>query len=197
MARAFVFAKRFAGIAAQLMQVQGVRLYHDQALFKQYGGLPTPWHQDQFYWPVSSKNMLTMWMPLTDCPREMGSMTFAKGSHLRGQLSSLPISSTSNDFFRKHITEQQYELETFDLRAGDVTFHSGWTLHCAGANNTLARRDVMTIIYYEDGAKVSVPVNSYQQVDMEAFFPGCKPGDAAATQLNPLIHSTKGKLTNS
>jgi biotin carboxyl carrier protein len=52
--RAFVFARRFAASAAALMGVKGVRLYHDQALFKEPGGGPTPWHQDQFYWPPRS-----------------------------------------------------------------------------------------------------------------------------------------------
>src|SRR5947207_15455060 len=43
----FSIAKRFAGIAAALMGVPRVRLYHDQALFKEAGGGITPWHQDQ------------------------------------------------------------------------------------------------------------------------------------------------------
>lgn len=42
----FVLARRFGKIAADLMGVDGVRLYHDQALFKEPGGGPTPWHQD-------------------------------------------------------------------------------------------------------------------------------------------------------
>src|SRR5690606_17344044 len=43
-----IFSKRLAGIAAQLMQIEGVRLYHDQALFKEPGGGITPWHADQY-----------------------------------------------------------------------------------------------------------------------------------------------------
>ena len=34
----YVRAQRFAGIAARLMGVERVRLYHDQALFKEAGG---------------------------------------------------------------------------------------------------------------------------------------------------------------
>ncbi|MBX7125530.1 MAG: phytanoyl-CoA dioxygenase, partial [Cyclobacteriaceae bacterium] len=45
--REFVFSKRMARIAAELMQVDGVRLYHDQALYKEGGGGITPWHADQ------------------------------------------------------------------------------------------------------------------------------------------------------
>ena len=52
--RAFVFGRRFAGVAAALLGVPGVRLYHDQALIKEAGGGHTPWHQDQTYWPLDT-----------------------------------------------------------------------------------------------------------------------------------------------
>src|SRR5688500_4457978 len=48
--RRFVLARRFAKVAADLMGVDAVRLYHDQAIFKEAGGGHTPWHQDNFYW---------------------------------------------------------------------------------------------------------------------------------------------------
>src|SRR6478735_6368295 len=50
--RSFTLAKRFASVAAQLLGVASVRLYHDQALYKESGGGYTPWHQDQYYWPL-------------------------------------------------------------------------------------------------------------------------------------------------
>ena len=40
-------------IATELMQTDGARLYHDQALFKEAGGGITPWHADQYYWPLN------------------------------------------------------------------------------------------------------------------------------------------------
>ena len=78
----FVFAKRFAQIAADLLGVWKVRLYHDQALFKEPGGGHTPWHQDKFYWPLDTEKMITMWMPLVDIDQEMGLVRFASASHL-------------------------------------------------------------------------------------------------------------------
>ncbi|MBI5096030.1 MAG: phytanoyl-CoA dioxygenase family protein, partial [Candidatus Hydrogenedentes bacterium] len=73
----FVLARRFAQIAAELMGVSGVRLYHDQALFKEGGGGHTPWHQDQHYWPLETDHTITMWMPLVDITDTMGVMGFA------------------------------------------------------------------------------------------------------------------------
>ena len=41
-AREFVFGRRLARIAAALLEVEGVRLYHDQSLYKEPGGGFTP-----------------------------------------------------------------------------------------------------------------------------------------------------------
>ncbi|HTD50864.1 MAG TPA: phytanoyl-CoA dioxygenase family protein [Acidimicrobiia bacterium] len=82
--RRFVFSPRFAKAAADLLGVSGVRLYHDQALFKEPGGGHTPWHQDQFYWPFDTEKTITMWMSLDDLDPRVGSMTFASASHTAG-----------------------------------------------------------------------------------------------------------------
>ncbi|HLK98134.1 MAG TPA: phytanoyl-CoA dioxygenase family protein, partial [Hymenobacter sp.] len=79
-AKEFVFSTRLAKIAADLMGVQGVRLYHDQALYKEPSGGITPWHADQFYWPLASPHTVTVWIPLQETPMEMGPLAFAEGS---------------------------------------------------------------------------------------------------------------------
>ena len=59
--REFVFGRRLAEIAATLLEVTGVRLYHDQSLYKEPLGGITPAHADQYYWPVSSDRTITAW----------------------------------------------------------------------------------------------------------------------------------------
>lgn len=44
----FVMGQRLARVAAQLLGVKGVRLYHDQSLYKEPGGGHTPAHADQY-----------------------------------------------------------------------------------------------------------------------------------------------------
>lgn len=68
----FVLSKRLGHIATQLLQTKGVRLYHDQALFKEARGGITPWHADQYYWPLASDKTITVWIPLQEVPLEMG-----------------------------------------------------------------------------------------------------------------------------
>ncbi len=185
----FTLARRFASIAARLLKVDRVRLYHDQALFKEPGGGPTPWHQDGFFWPLDQAKTVTMWMPLVDVPIEMGSMSFADGSH-KGGIISLEdgISDASEAFYEQYVCDRGLEVRTSgEMRAGDATFHTGLTLHKAPNNPTDRLREVMTIIYFADGQTIQEPKNDFQANDVASWFPGLKPGDLAASELNPVL----------
>ncbi len=186
--RRFVLARRFAKVAADLLGVEGVRVYHDQALLKEPGGGITPWHQDQHYWPLDTDNTITMWMPLVDLSPEMGIMHFASGSHVGGYLGDMPIGDDSEQKFGDYIRSRGYRIAPgVAMRAGDATFHYGWTLHGAPGNSTRRTREVMTVIWFADGARVTEPDNMNRRRDMERWLPGLKPGDLAASELNPLV----------
>ncbi len=186
--RAFVWPPRFARVAAELLGVGGVRLYHDQALFKEPGGGPTPWHQDQIYWPFDSDRTITMWMPLVDIPDQVGSMTFASGSQSLGDLGAYDISDASDEAAAETVAARGLTLFTYGaLDAGDATFHRGWTLHRAGPNPTTQMREVMTIIWFADGARAIEPVNRYQAFDLAVWLKGTSAGELAVGPRNPLL----------
>jgi ectoine hydroxylase-related dioxygenase (phytanoyl-CoA dioxygenase family) len=117
-------------------------------------------------------------------------MTFASGSHLCARQSDLAISDESEEYFERWVKEQGFPLDAYGaMEAGDATFHAGWTAHRAQGNPTDTMREVMTIIYFADGAHISHPDNPNQQADMEAWFPGKQPGDFATGPLSPLLYS--------
>lgn len=185
----FVFERSFAQIAADVLGVEKVRLYHDQALFKEPGGGHTPWHQDKFYWPLDTDKIITMWMPLVDIDEEMGMITFASGSHRKGPIDNVEISDESEELFTAYVAEEKFRIEQpSQMRAGDATFHLGWTIHSAGPNLSDRMREVMTVIYFADGARITEPTSKYQQADLDAWFPGQKPGEIAASPLNPVMN---------
>jgi len=184
----FTRSPRFAGVAAQLLGVDAVRLYHDQALIKEAGGGPTPWHQDQFYWPLDTADTVTLWMPLVAVHDPVEGMTLADGSHRLGDLGGGAISDVSEDHFARVVAERALSLTTYrDLAPGDATFHRGWTLHRASANPTAEARSVMTVIYVADGARVTAPVNPAQEFDRQLWLGGVEPGAAVGGSLNPRI----------
>ena len=185
----FVLAKRFAKIAATLLGVDNVRIYHDQALYKEPGGGFTPWHQDQYYWPLDTNNTVTMWMPLIDITEEMGMLTFASQSHKEGFVENMAISDESQAFLENFIKENQLKItNASSMNAGDATWHYGWTLHCAGGNSSKdVTREVMTIIYVADGAKITEPINTHQENDRQTWLCGMKAGEPVSSKLNPLV----------
>ena len=188
--REFVFARRFAQIAADLLGVEKVRLYHDQALFKEPDGGYTPWHQDQYYWPLDTDRTVTMWMPLVDIDDTMGMLTFASGSHLAGPVGSIEISDESEAAFNEYVADKGFPIVKAEaMRAGDATFHMGWTIHSAGANRSQTKlREVMTIIYYADGTRVAPAQNKNQAADLEAWLDDLAPGEIANGSLNPVLN---------
>lgn len=185
----FVFAERFAQIAADLLGVKKVRLYHDQALFKEPKGGKTPWHQDQFYWNLDTDKMITMWMPLVDVSEEMGLISFATGSHKEKLVENISISDESEAIYTEFIEQKKFPIsKTKYMKAGDATFHSGWTIHSAGENKSEIAREVFTIIYFADGARVTEPVNEFQKADHERWLDGIEIGRAATGKLNPILN---------
>jgi ectoine hydroxylase-related dioxygenase (phytanoyl-CoA dioxygenase family) len=186
--RHYTLAKRFAKIAADLMGVERVRLYHDQALFKEPFGGHTPWHQDQYYWPIDTNNTITMWMPLVDITVEMGMLTFASGSQELGFLGNLAISDDSEAVLGDLVKEKGYPIsQPASMKAGDATFHAGWTLHSAPGNNSPTMREVMTVIFLADGCKVTQPKNQHQEADLKRWLMSKPVGSLIDSPLNPLI----------
>lgn len=186
--RELVFSRRLARLAAELMQVEGVRLYHDQALFKEGGGGITPWHADQHYWPLSSDRTVTAWIPLQATPLEMGPLEFSAGSQRIRAGRDLSISDASEAVINNNlrINNLPHIVEPYDL--GEVSFHSGWVFHRAGANTTDRMRKVMTIIYMDKAMRLQKPTNSGQENDWKTWCPGVEIGQVVDSPLNPVLY---------
>ncbi len=183
-----VFSKRLAKIATELMGVNGVRMYHDQALFKEPGGGHTPWHADQYYWPLSNDNTITAWIPLQETGLELGPLEFSAKSQQLQEGRTLKISDDSEALIQKKLTLNDFKkvVESFD--PGEVSFHNGWVFHRAGANNTNRMRKVMTVIYMDKDMRLKYPENENQQADWDTWCPGATVGEVINTPLNPVLY---------
>lgn len=183
-----VFSKRLAKIAADLMQVKGVRMYHDQALFKEPGGGFTPWHADQYYWPLRTDKTVTVWIPLQKTGLEMGPLEFSAKSQCLEEGRTLKISDDSELVIQQKLTLKDFEkiVEPFDL--GEISYHMGWVFHRAGPNTTDQMRKVMTIIYMDKEMTLMEPKNDNQVADWEAWCPGAEIGKLIDTPLNPVLY---------
>lgn len=178
----FVLAKRFAKIAADLMDSEAVRLYYDVALFKKPGGIPTPVHIDPFC--LNPDKVVTMWMPFVDIKDGLSSLNFISGSHMPENKDLLPRRLITNAI-KKGLPEKNYG----DMKMGDVTFHAGRIIHGAPGNLTDKMRGVMTITYFEDGHRLNDPGNDPEKIKhFKKHFSDKKPGDEVGHDLHPILY---------
>lgn len=185
-----VFSKRLAKIAADLLQVEGVRLYHDQALYKEPSGGHTPWHADQYYWPLSTDRTITAWIPLQETPFELGPLEFSSGSFQLTEGRDKEISDESQNFLEAKLKELGFNhvVEPFGL--GEISFHMGWLYHRAGPNVTDKMRKVMTMIYMDKDMELKAPENKNQQLDWITWCPGAVIGEVVNSPINPVLYSS-------
>jgi ectoine hydroxylase-related dioxygenase (phytanoyl-CoA dioxygenase family) len=185
----FVMGQRLARIAAELMQVRGVRLYHDQSLYKEPGGGITPAHADQYYWPLASEHTITAWIPLQAVPENMGPLGFYAGSQGVAFGRDLGISDESEATISANMARHGFAFEVGPFDLGEVSFHLGWTFHKAGANTSSRPRSVMTIIYMDADMRLLPVLNAIQANDRDQWCPGAREGEVIDTRKNPVIWS--------
>lgn len=184
----FVLGRRLGRIAAELLQVRGVRLYHDQSLYKEPGGGITPAHADQYYWPLASDRTVTAWIPLQAVSPEMGPLAFYAGSQHAELGRDLPISDDSEREITEAMLAQGHALVDGPFDLGDVSFHGGWTFHKAGPNRSQRARSVMTVIYMDADMRLKASSNAMQDNDAAQWCPGVRVGERIDTPINPMIY---------
>ena len=73
------------------------------------------------------------------------------------------------------------------MKAGDATWHRGFTIHNAPGNNSNKMREVMTIIYMADGARVTPYANNWQKSDHHKWLMDKPIGELIDSELNPRL----------
>jgi hypothetical protein len=193
-ARAFVLSRRLAGIAAGLLGVDSVRLYHDNALSKLPGCGRTPWHYDAHHYPIASENVVTVWVPLQPTPRAMGPLAFAQGIESWRRVANLPFSKFDDSYDRgiaAALRDGGVAVEDGPFELGEVSFHHTRSIHTAGPNRCSMARIALATTYIEDGARL-IDSPTLISGDFEKFMPGVAPGEPIASELNPIVYTSRG-----
>jgi ectoine hydroxylase-related dioxygenase (phytanoyl-CoA dioxygenase family) len=124
-------------------------------------GRPTYWHQDEAYWePALDYRAVGAWMPLHDCPVEMGCMQFLPGSHRGGVL----VHHSRRPDIRPDLYEvvepvDEAQAVACPLPAGGATFHHSRTLHYTAPNTTDQDRRAYAIEHETRPVKRAVPLD--------------------------------------
>ncbi|WP_274361991.1 phytanoyl-CoA dioxygenase family protein [Paenibacillus thermotolerans] len=153
----FVLSRRFADLGKQLTGAEGIRLFHDHALYKMPGdSKPTPWHQDWPYWPMNETGAFSMWLALDDVDETNGCMMFVPKSQKIKNLKGISLVTPEDIFALEGAREADRNTAAIvRMKAGSCTFHDGLTFHYAHANRTDRPRRALAVIYMPDGTTYS------------------------------------------
>jgi non-haem Fe2+, alpha-ketoglutarate-dependent halogenase len=100
------------------------------------------WHQDNTYWGLSSRNVVTAWFAISEASEEAGCMSVLPGSHLGQTLEHEDTFHQDNMLTRgqaiKGIDESR--AVSMPLKAGEMSLHNYCAAHGSGPNLTADRR---------------------------------------------------------
>ncbi len=187
--RQLMLDARLGKMAADLAGVDGVRIWHDQALIKPPWGNPTAWHLDNPYWSFYSRDAISLWVALDDVTRDNGCLYFLPGSHKSATYDNVGIGSNIGDLFAAYPQWREREAVAVELKAGACSFHNGLVAHGAGANMTPYYRRAMTCAYMPDGSVFNGQRNILSQEQVERYEIGAALADDAQS---PLIYHHSG-----
>ena len=186
--RDYVLSPRLAQIAAALLEVPRVRLYHDNVLSKEPGCGRTPWHYDDHHFPLATHDVVTAWIPAQPISQAMGPLAFAWPIDVYKLVESIAFDKFDTSYDRK-VSEifraRQVAVEDGPFEIGEVSFHHNLSFHTAAANRTRRSRVVLANTYYADGARV-IAEPTMVSGDWRKFIPDVQPGEIAASALNPI-----------
>src|SRR5262245_56767311 len=91
---------KIAAMAATLAGIDGIRLWHDQALFKPPYGNPTGWHHDAPYWSFSSRDAISIWIALDDATLANGCLWYLPQSHKTARFEHAGIGQNLGELFK-------------------------------------------------------------------------------------------------
>ncbi len=152
--RAYCLGSPLPGLAAGLLGASRVQLYFDHLFVKEPGALsPTPWHNDQPYWPIAGRGIISFWAGLDSVDRTSGAVEYIRGSHQWDrwfQPRGFADSKTGKTSYAQNPDYEPlpdfdaerglHDIVAFDVEPGDVIAFHGLTVHGAGGNRSADRR---------------------------------------------------------
>jgi phytanoyl-CoA hydroxylase len=118
-------------------------------------GSITPMHQDNFYFQLSPPSTLTAYIPLEMHKATVnGGLQFLKGTRQLGTLNHNASKVKAFSSLLELENPDQFETFKTDLKAGDIIFHHGNTVHFADENKSEFHRRSLSLRFNGVSAKI-------------------------------------------
>ena len=176
------FSQKLGETAGLLLGAESLRIWHDQALYKEPGGRETDPHQDWPLWPMRPARQITAWIPFDGSTLTAGAMGYSPGSHTLGLAKFSDITREIHDQPYPYFDHSDMaDVVWVEAPVGSVVFHHCLTVHQAKPNIANQVRRVYCIIYFEDGCIRSRPY-PHQSLDRQ----GTKNGEPIRGRVTPI-----------
>lgn len=184
-----IFDERLGQVAGTLAGVDGIRIWHDQALVKPPYGNHTAFHMDNPFWSFSSKDAISLWVALDDATLANGCLWYLPGTHKLATFAPTDIGENLGGLFKAYPEWKKIKAVPAACAAGSVVYHNGLIAHGAGTNMTPYPRRAMTCAYMPDGATF----NGQKNVLPDDYYASLKVGDVLDdNSINRLIWRREG-----
>ena len=174
------------GIAQTFFDSKKINLLYDQLFVKEAAmGQRTRWHNDQPYWPIRGRQVLSFWIALDKTTAENGRLEFIRGSHRwdrwfqpetfgkTGAISQYERNPEFEDIPDIEADRASYDIISWDLEPGDVYLFHAMTVHGAGGNTlNNRRRRGYTIRYVGDDVTYDLRPGLSQPLVYDKLVPG-------------------------
>lgn len=191
--RDYVFESPAACIARKIMRTSKLNFFYDHLFVKEPGTLvPTPWHQDQPYWPVRGNQVCSVWLALDRVTTESSGLEYVKGSHRSGKWYK-PRGFDGKDRYPDAPGEpipdidaerDQHVFLNWDMEPGDCLIHQALTIHGSSGNATNhMRRRALATRWTGDDATYDARPGTFQKIRESDL----KTGDSMDSDLFPRV----------
>jgi ectoine hydroxylase-related dioxygenase (phytanoyl-CoA dioxygenase family) len=147
--RDFVYESPAPAIARRFLRTSKMNLFFDQLFVKAPGAQnQTPWHQDQPYWPVHGRQVLSTWFAMDPVTLATGGLEYVRGSHdwnrvfhpesfRNDPVQAARMASLGGEKIPDIDADRdRHECLSWDMQPGDVLLHHGMCIHGAPANSS-------------------------------------------------------------
>ncbi len=128
-------------------------------------GLPSPDHQDNFYWGVKGSNALTFWIALESSNKQNGCVHYYDGSHKYGILShEASFAKGSSQKVSNKSFLKKFKVSYPELMPGDAIVHHSLVVHGSSENKSLHSRKGWTIQFKDKNSSYDFEqIKSYEE----------------------------------
>jgi non-haem Fe2+, alpha-ketoglutarate-dependent halogenase len=137
------------------------------------------WHQDSTYWGLSSPDVVTAWVALSESTKENGALEVVPGTHLQDQIPHRDTFSKNNMLTRGQEVAVEVDPKSavmLELEPGEMSLHHVRLIHGSAPNPSKRRRIGFAIRYMptsvrqlegEDSASLVRGVDSHGTFEIE------------------------------